>query len=100
MHDITGFTANSSHISAPILGADAIVPIPSGSSGAIIAGEPTAAPPIRSGFTRIGGADASASPATGSPVPDDRGKVAFGFSAIGKRKAGDEGSAGPAPKRR
>jgi U4/U6.U5 tri-snRNP-associated protein 1 len=100
--DITGFTTNSS---LPVLGADTTVPVPSGASGAVISGEPTVAmsapgsPAPRSGFTRIGGDLSAAGSASGTPAPEDRGKVQFGFSAIGKRKAEDDHS-GPTPKRR
>ena len=100
--DITGFTTNSP---VPVLGADTMVSIPSGASGAIISGEPTVAvstsgsPGPRSGFTRIGGDVSASGSAPGTPAPEDRGKVQFGFSAIGKRKAEDDHS-GPTPKRR
>ena len=101
--DITGFTTSSS---MPVLGADTVVPIPSGVSGAIISAEPTVtisasgSPTPRSGFTRIGGGDASGPGSTsGTPAPEDRGKVQFGFAAVGKRKA-EDGPSGSTPKRR
>lgn len=104
--DITGFTAGS----VPILGADTHVsrqspaPIPAGVSGAVIAGEPTAPTPMRSGFTRIGGVGGDSAPTSGSATPapaEDRSKVQFGFVPVGgKRKALDEPSGSAAPKRR
>ncbi|KAF8307736.1 SART-1-domain-containing protein [Clavulina sp. PMI_390] len=109
--DITGFTANS----LPILGADTIIPsrpspYPSGASGAVISGEPTAASspaPMRSGFTRIGSTtagDASA-PGSGSGTPvlaEERSKIQIGFAPMSaaKRKAVDQPLGSPPPKRR
>lgn len=109
------FNMTAGFLSQP-LGADAI--IPAGASGAVISAAPTSfvpsdgsappasipsAPSAPSGFKRIAG---SGEPGSGfaSPAPasgaDDRGKVAFGFSAIGKRKGTADDDGAPPPKRR
>ncbi|TCD69343.1 hypothetical protein EIP91_007899 [Steccherinum ochraceum] len=61
-------------------------------------GSSSASPAPRPGFSRISSMAVDAgSPKESTPVPADRTKVAFG---LGKRKAADEGSGTPPPKRR
>ncbi|KAG5638775.1 hypothetical protein H0H81_010196 [Sphagnurus paluster] len=70
-------------------------PAPSGFSS--MAHSNSASPAPKPGFSRISSAvDTPAS--SGTPVPAERSKVAFGFGT--KRKAGEEALAQPPPKRR
>lgn len=73
-------------------------PAPSGfSSVAPHSGSASPIPSMKPGFSRISSAADSPSQA-GTPGPNDRSKVTFGFGA--KRKAGEEAFSPPPQKRR
>ncbi|KAJ7593127.1 SART-1 family-domain-containing protein [Mycena floridula] len=85
----TGFITLPAPISHSVLDS----PIPSGSGLASGTGTPNEKP----GFSRISSAMESSSH-SGTPVPAERSKVAFGFGT--KRKAAEELGGTPPPKRR
>ena len=78
----------------PLLNGDS--PGPSGFSS--ITPSNSASPaPMKAGFSRISSA-VDTPTHSGTPVPNDRSKVAFGFAT--KRKAGDDAGSPPPSKRR
>ncbi|KAG6817334.1 hypothetical protein H0H87_009932 [Tephrocybe sp. NHM501043] len=72
-------------------------PAPSGFSP-IVSHSNSASPAPRPGFSRISSAVDTPTSQSGTPVPAERSKVAFGFGT--KRKAGEEALGPPPPKRR
>ncbi|KAG6813921.1 hypothetical protein H0H92_005770 [Tricholoma furcatifolium] len=72
-------------------------PVPSGFSP-MVSHSNSASPAPRPGFSRIGSAVDTPTSQSGTPVPTERSKVAFGFGT--KRKAGEEALGTPPAKRR